>query len=789
MKNITIIFSLLLTLAACGGAGERKAAYMERAHAYEAEANYEKARVEYQNALQIDPKDIPARFGLAQTLEHLNEWQNAAGHYQYIVNEDAQHTGARYRLGRIYLAARNIDKALELAEDALRVAPGDVDAMTLRGAALAKKGDMVRAKQDGLAVLEKDPGHKEAVALVASLYMNDKDSDKAIALLQDGIKRNPDDASLQILLGSIFINQNDSDRGIEVFKKIVTLDPSNLGHRARLAALMIKLGRMGDAETVLRQGVNDNPENVQAKLVLVDFLAKQMGKDKAEKQLQEYIQSESENDSLRNGLASLYLSTGEVDKAKQTFRDMIDKNISDTVSNDAKVKLAEIALRQNDTATAEKLLEEVLTLNVRHNDALMLRGAIYLSKREATKAIADFRAVLRDQPNVPKVYQQLASAHLQNQEYEQAVDNMQRAVELETGNTALREKFATMLVQLDRADQAIEQYRILAKGEQDTDRYNGALFQLLIKKDDRAGAQQLTEEIAKAQPESYLAYYLQGALAQMNSDIAGSRTLLQKALTKAPDNVEVISALVKSFLLQKQFADTHKLLDEKLSLVADKAAIHNIKGEVLLLEQKPEQAVSEFSNALTLKKDWVKPYQNLAAVYFIQKKTDQVVATYERGLKATNNDASLVISLATFYEKTGKFDHAIATYEKHLTSVPNSAPLANNLAMLLVNHKSDKKSLDQALQLIEPLARLQEPAFQDTVGWVLYKNEKYERAVLTLEQAVKAEPEATIFNFHLGMAYLAQGNKEKAKPLLQKAVDEKADYFGKQEAAAALTGL
>ncbi len=787
MKKLTIV-TLIAMLAACGGAEERKAAYMERAKTYEAEANYDKARIEYQNALQIDPKDIPARYAMAQAMEHLNQWQNAAGHYQYIINEDAKHTGARYHLGRIYLAARSYDKSLELAEDALRIDASYLDAKALRGAALAKKGDAARGMQDALAVLEKDPGHKEAVALAASLYLNDKQDDKAIALLQEGIKRNPQEAALQILLGSIYLNRNENEKGVAIFRDIVKLEPANLGHRARLAALMMKLGKVDEAEAALRQGVSDNADNVQAKLLLVDFLAKQMGKERAEKQLHEYIEAEPKNEALRNGLAGLYLGVGDVDKAKQVYQELIDKDISEAATNDARVHLAEVLVKQNDNAGAEKLLDEVLTKNARHNDALMLRGAIYLNRRDAAKAIADFRAVLRDQPNVVKIYENLAHAHLLNSEYEQAIDNMQRAVELEPDNRQLREHYAGMLMQMNRIDAAIEQYQTMVRAEDRKEADYGTLVQLLLRKGDRVEVAKIIDQAEVRFPGSHLAPFLQGVLAQVQGDYKGSIPPLQKALGREPKNVEVIGALCKAYLADKNFGEAQSLLDRKLGEGVDPASLHNIKGELLVLDRKPAQAVDEFNRVLALKKDWVKPYQNLAAAYYLQNKPDQVAAIYERGLKNTKDDSALVIGLATFYEKTDA-DKAIALYETYLAKDPESAPLANNLAMLLVTSKTDAKSKQRAMDLVQPLTRLQDPAYQDTVGWVLYMNEKYERAVVILEQAVQAAPEQAIFNYHLGMAYQAQGNKDKAKAALQKAVAGKTEYPGKQQAMETLGKL
>ncbi len=58
-----------MALLSCGGAEERKAKYLERAKSYLAEKNYDKARVELKNVLQIDPKYAEAYFLMGQVDE------------------------------------------------------------------------------------------------------------------------------------------------------------------------------------------------------------------------------------------------------------------------------------------------------------------------------------------------------------------------------------------------------------------------------------------------------------------------------------------------------------------------------------------------------------------------------------------------------------------------------------------------------------------------------------------------------------------------------------------------
>src|ERR1044071_9235419 len=83
---VLLTLSFTLGLAGCGGADARRATHMERGEKYYAEGNYEKARVEFRNALQITPNDAQARYMSARVAERLGDIRGAAGLYQSVID-------------------------------------------------------------------------------------------------------------------------------------------------------------------------------------------------------------------------------------------------------------------------------------------------------------------------------------------------------------------------------------------------------------------------------------------------------------------------------------------------------------------------------------------------------------------------------------------------------------------------------------------------------------------------------------------------------------------------------
>src|SRR4029079_4469771 len=93
----------------------------------------------------------------------------------------------------------------------------------------------------------------------------------------------------------------------------------------------------------------------------------------------------------------------------------------------------------------------------------------------------------------------------------------------------------------------------------------------------------------------------------------------------------------------------------------------------------------------------------------------------------------------------------------------------NNLASLLSDHRSDKASLERAKSIAQVLKNAQVPQFKDTLGWITYQSGDYAAATPLLEEAATKMPQVALVRYHLGMAYAATGQDEKAAEEFKKA--------------------
>jgi tetratricopeptide (TPR) repeat protein len=782
LVSAAVIASLL---AGCGGAEQRRARYIEKGESYLAERNYEKARVEFRNALQIEPNDVNARYQLGRVSEKLNNPREAVGHYQAAIDLDPNHMESRAALGRLYLLGGVADRALELVSPGLTQQPENPQLLTVRGAAKAQLGDIPAAFEDAEAAAKLAPNDEYAIALLASLYRQSARSDKAIEVVTAGLERVPNSVDLRVVLADLLLAHKQMAEAEAQLKKVIELQPDDLSHRYRLARFHMLAKNVPAAEQALRDAIEAASESVEPKAALADLLAANGAPDKAEAELKKFAAAEKDGASMQLALAKFHETQRKPDAAEAVYREIIKEQELKPDGLTARNRLATLLLQKQDVKGATPLIDEVLKENPRDNDSLVLRGNLALAKGDAPAAIADLRAVLRDQPASIPVLRALARAHLQNNELALAEETLRSAAQSNPGDRQVRLELSQLLTQSGRAEQARPVMEQLVKEMPSDVNTLESLFRVQAAMKDLAAARATAETIKQVRPDMPLGWYLEGAVSEAEQKYDAAEASYVRSLEVQPNAGEPLTALVRVDVARKQFPKAVARLDKVIAEQPDNVIARNLKGELLTSRGDLNAAVAAFNDAIAKAPQWWMPYRGLALAHLSGKRNDDAIRVLEQGLEKTGA-AALGTDLAALYERLERPDDAIRVYETLVSREPTSVAALNNLAMLLVSYRSDAASLDRAEQLTGKLNHVSEPSILNTRGWVKFKRGEFQESLALLQQAVNKSPESPLMRYHLGMAQLKIGDRASAQKNLEAAVGSGRQFHGTKEAQAAL---
>ncbi len=126
-----VVLLVAIYCCACSSMEQQRDNFLASGQALYQQGDYVRARLQFQNALQIDPKFAPAYLWLAKTELNLKNPQGAYGALNQAVELKPDLTEAQILLGNLLLKAKQPDKAREKAELALKQGTQEYRGFTL----------------------------------------------------------------------------------------------------------------------------------------------------------------------------------------------------------------------------------------------------------------------------------------------------------------------------------------------------------------------------------------------------------------------------------------------------------------------------------------------------------------------------------------------------------------------------------------------------------------------------------------------------------------------------------
>ncbi|WAK01129.1 tetratricopeptide repeat protein [Methylobacter sp. YRD-M1] len=777
-----LLTGVALSFQACGDATEKAQHYLDSGKEFYGKGNYEKARVEFKNALQINNNLSDAYFHLALMDEKSQNWKGMFENLSQVVKLTPDHVEGHKKLGQLLLLSGQTDKAAAEAEAILKLNPDNADAHVLKGTVLLRQGNQKAALEEADKALALAPGNSDAVNLKAVVYMESKDFTQALAIVEDALKVNANDLALNLLKLQIDIKTNKPEAVVADYQSLIKSNPDNLDFQYALAKYYAESGKDADARSVLQKVIDEHPDDLKSKLVLIDYLHT---KEPAEavKVLQGYIVQQPDTAGYYLPLAKLLISQNKWAEAKESLNWLINNKPEDKEGLAAKVLLAKIALSDKDNDSAQKLIDEVLSVNAGDYDALLLRARIRLLNEQTDQAVSDLRGILRDYPKSDDAMVLLAHAYNKQNAHALADEHFRKALDINPGNfDAVMPVIAQMIKNKDiaRADEVLQ--KALAVKPDHAGALQ-ALAQVRLMKKDWAGTQKVADAISTKPKGDGFSKYLSGKVSEGQGQYQEAVAKYKDALAVSPGLSDALVGLMRSYEALKQRKDMFAYLDEFIKANPENPYPLVLKSQLYVLDKRPDEAVKLLSGAI---EKWPKVtgfYEAMAGIHAANQEREKAIAVIQKGLGNDPDNISLRIMLAAIYEKSNDYDKAVENYEAIIAKNPNVDIAVNNLVSLLLDRYKTKENIDRAVKLAARFEKSQQPYFYDTYGWALLNSDRNDEALRVFKDVVAKMPDVPVFKYHLGLAHHKLNNNSAAIAELEKAltIGEKQKSFVEKE--------
>lgn len=463
-----------------------------------------------------------------------------------------------------------------------------------------------------------DLKNEELVIDVSGRLIRDGKSVEAITLLNKAAGEQKKEAGrIYALLGLAYLQTGKTNEAVTANKEAIKRAPDNLAAYQNLAGMHLQAGKTNEAKAVLLQAAgrtNASPEfligaaDILARYQRQNLFTAEENKKQTLKLLDAAAAQNPENPIVMQRIGDLYMLHSEPTKAEPIYVALMKRFPG---IPGLRERLANIYIRLDRNAEAEKLLQEISRENPTDPATYFFLGSIAYEAKDYDKAAEHYETALKLNPEFEPLYYDLAGVHIARQQPAEALALLGKA----------RAKFKMSFV--------LEFYSGIAEGMMEN--WKEALSRLT--------SAEVLARTSEPNRLNHLFYYQLGSVHERSGNIAEAETQMRKALELSPDYADALN------YLGYMWADRGENLDEARSMI-EKAVKAEPENEAFL--------------------------DSMAWVLFKLKRTEEALIWMEKAIAHSEEpDPTLYDHLGDIYLELKKVDLARDAYTKALAVKPD----------------------------------------------------------------------------------------------------------------------
>jgi tetratricopeptide (TPR) repeat protein len=297
------------------------------------------------------------------------------------------------------------------------------------------------------------------LAVLAELSRDDGANTEAIAFYEEAVRLDPSNVEFYVRAIDLLVRENQSEKAVERAEQATILDPENDRVWTAAAAAYLaegdRLSDLGDvnaanlqyanAAQAARKAININPDNATALAYAAGGTILQGDPEKYEQaQLfaDDAVRIEPENPIARYYMATVFTYQGRYAEAMEQYQLGLE---ADPTNPDLHIGLAYNYYGTGSIPDALLSFEQAIAVDPDNAEAYDGRAYMYLQLGDAPVAEQNALEAVRLNPRVARAQGRLGEAYFQQNNYQEAIEALEEAVDMYGQATDLNARFFNML--------------------------------------------------------------------------------------------------------------------------------------------------------------------------------------------------------------------------------------------------------------------------------------------------------------------------------------------------------
>jgi tetratricopeptide (TPR) repeat protein len=740
-------------------------------------------------------------------------------------------------------SARDVEILRSLAK---RINPHDAGAHNNLGVVYYNKGLYQEAIFHFEKALELDPRMHVAERNLQIAYFHTGFFEKNVAELQDRLRTNPQDADAHDRLARAYFYGGDVPTAIAEWRKAIEVRPASFDLHLRLARAEQQRGSLDLALLELDAALKLQPRSARAHLLRGEVLYQTGETQEARSALETAIGLDNSIAEAHHLLAFVYGELGDQARAESSaaraaelnpsygkaqtnlsldsyntarYAELVGERVKVDVAEDGTLAHYNMGLAFRQRAQYDDALREFRLATERGEDQLLVQQAeaeMLLLRGDSEAAAGLYRQLVQEEPNSPKLWNELGVARHQAGDLEEAERAYRHALDLDPDYALAWNNLAVARHHKGDAHESESAFRAaLAHGRAIADVWRN--LGLMLSRSGRVEhSLDAYKRALEADPESALAFACLGIALMDAARPAEAKAALVRAVELDPNLPEAryhlafaLSALgdyqgalretklaldLNPYIPQPRYKLLIDLQFEEASVLAPELdAAQQVMapgGDVITeFEFQPESLAAAFDSALT--ETAPVPEAAPASAHGTELledarrslslgKLDMATEQAQRALRAGADRREFLLLQGDIYARRGLAGEAVERFTGALAEVTaHSDPADRNTEDIVRRALAgaarcflELGKMGEAVEAAERLCALSphDAAALRLLGRALARVSDYKRSVMVLEQAQNIDGNDASLLTELGSAYLGSGDRSAAERTLRKAI-------------------
>jgi len=670
------------------------------------------------------------------------------------------HVGIGGEYGDALIGANQFTDAAVVHDKLKKLAPNHYWTHYLSAVLLAEKGDIEGSHAAGLKVLSVAPGHLRSNLIVASAELQKGSSQMAEERLRKVLHEHPRHLGLLQLYATAQLRNGNYAAAAESVERGLRVSPDD----RRLMALSVDLAVMKKdipaAKKLLQRMLALNDKDGQSLMRLAELSILEKRPTDASSYLEKATPYIQDDPVLRDRSIALALNFDNIEIARKLSDHALNSRPSDPGSQ---LTVAAIREKQNDIPGAKQAALKALDLKADFQPALNALGSLVRSQNDQVELLNRYEKAVAAKPSTPETYQSyMQYVRLTKGDDSKIASALEKGVAAHPTATLIRANLIDELFRAGRFDDALASAQSGASITNGPADLSALLAQTYERMNKTEQATEIYRKLATSYPQRTDWRLKLAELSVSAGNTKEAQSILRSLMTDAPFETASYIALAK-LTVKDNLSEALSIARQMGEKKANQRTAMLLEGDLLVMAGKPDDALLQFNKAA---KAGVMPEAAISTVQLLDKtgrspSADQEVAEALRKFPA---NPQLLAFAGQRQLQQGNPDKAVEYFQKALAITPRNLAYVNNLAWAQTQQRKP-----QAVDTARFAANAQpnNPTILDTYGVALMRNGEIKTAIGVLKAASNLAPYAGELKLHLAEGYLADGDKKRAREIVQ----------------------